>query len=160
MSYTATATATSTITEARVRAVMQKVRVTFTGLVIAGLITEERAAKWTTVLSYLQLEGVIEYFEIQLGGRQYGLRFTIFDDGSIQQDAKAGGIDFHALPKNTSVGLYTHTRANTPQYVYDELKKWGWGFNGQRLEAPAGDSRGFSKDGYGIVRERLGEWPK
>jgi hypothetical protein len=139
---------------------MQKVRVTFAGLVVAGLITEERATKWATVLTYLQLERAIEYFEVQLGGRQYGLRFTIFDDGSIHQDAKAGSIDFHGLPKGTAVGLYTHTRPNTPKYVYEELEKWGWGFNGRRLEVSAAESRGFSKDGYGIVREKLGEWPK
>jgi hypothetical protein len=163
MSYTTTATATSTITEARVRAVMQKVRTTFTSLAMLELITNDQATSWANDLTYLQLERAIEYFEIQLktlSGKRYGLRFTIFDDGSIQQDSKSGGLDFYGAPKGTTASLYAHTHLNTPKRVFDELARRGWGTNGKRLEASTSERRAFSNDGYGIVREKLGEWPQ
>ena len=162
MSYTATASISATITEAQVRAVMQKVRTTFSALAVMGLITHDQATKWATDLTYLQLEGAIEFFEIQLktlDGRRYGLRFSIFDDGSIQQDSKSGGIDFYGAPKGTTANLYAHTRPNTPQRVWDELARRGWGTNGRRLDVATSERRAFSNDGYGIVREKLGEWP-
>jgi hypothetical protein len=162
MSYTATATISSTITKARVHAVMQKVRTAFTALAVLGLITHDQATKWGDDLTYLQLERAIEFFEIQLktlDGRRYGLRFTIFDDGTIQQDSKSGGLDFYGAPKGTTANVYAHTRPNTPQRVWDELARRGWGTNGKRLEAFASERRAFSNDGYGIVREKLGEWP-
>lgn len=162
MSYTTTASATSTITEARVRAVMQKVRTTFTALAVMGLITHDQATKWAEDLTYLQLERAIEFFEIQLktlSGQRFGLRFTIFDDGTIQQDSKSGGLDFYGAPKGTTANLYAHTRDNTPKRIFDELARRGWGTNGKRLEATASERRAFSNDGYGIVREKLGEWP-
>jgi Bacterial HORMA domain family 1 len=160
MSSTATASLSATITEAQVRAVMQKVRTTFAALAVLGLITQDQATKWATDLTYLQLERAIEFFEIQLDGRRYGLRFTIFDDGSIQQDSKSGGLDFHGVPKGTKANLYAHTRANLPQRIWDELARRGWGTNGRRLEAATSERRAFSNDGYGIVREKLGEWPQ
>ncbi len=160
MSFTTTATTTTTITEARVRAVMQKVRTTFTSLAVIGLITHEQAASWADDLTYLQLERAIEYFEIQLGGRKYGLRFSISDDGTIQQDSKSGGLDFYGLPMGTAANLYAHTRPNTPRRVFDELARRGWGTNGKRLEASTSERRAFSSNGYGIVREKLGEWPQ
>ena len=162
MSYTTTASISATITEAQVRAVMQKVRTTFTALAVMGLITHDQATKWATDLTYLQLERAIEFFEIQLKtlhGWRYGLRFTIFDDGSIQQDSKPGGLDFYGAPKGTTAKLYAHTRANLPQRIWDELARRGWGTNGRGLEAATSERRAFSNDGYGIVREKLGEWP-
>lgn len=156
---TATAAATTTMTEARVRAVMRKVAANFRAFVVAGLVTEERARKWEDDLTYLQTEEALEYFEIQIGGRAYGLRYTVSSDGSAQLDSASGGIDVYGLPRGTPIGLYAHIRDGAHQRVREELKRRGWGFNGQTLEAPESQHRTFSQGGYGLARSHLGTWP-
>lgn len=159
MTYTATATQTNTMTEARVRAVMQKVAANLNAFVVAGLVTAERAQKWVDDLTYLQIEGQLDFFELQLAGRTFGLRYTISADGSIHQDSASGGIDVYGLSAGTTVQLFASTKAPRPQYVQAELERRGWHFNGKKLEAPEGEQRTFSNNGYGLVRSKLGTWP-
>lgn len=159
MTYTATATQTHTMTEARVRAVMQKVAANLNAFVVAGLVTAERAQKWVDDLTYLQVEGQLDFFELQLAGRTFGLRYTISADGSIHQDSASGGIDVYGLSANTTVQLFASTKSPRPQYVQAELERRGWHFNGKKLEAPESEQRTFSSNGYGLVRSKLGTWP-
>ena len=164
MSYTATATAssTSTMTEARVRAVMQKVRANFNAFVVAGHVTAAKADKWADDVIYLLMEGVLRFFEIQIhmpGRARFGIRYTISDDGSLQQDSASGAIDVYGLSADTSVGLLAEPHGPLPARVRAELERRGWGFNGQRIDAPLSERRAFSRSGYGLVREHLGDWP-
>jgi len=159
MTTTATASQSNTMTEARVRAVMQNVAANLRAFVVAGHITTEQAVKWVTDLTYLQVQGVLECFELQLNGRSYGLRYTVRSDGSIQQNTASGGLDVYGLPARTTVQLYAHLRDDTPQRVYDELARRGWGTNGKRIDAPESEHRSFSSEGYGLTRAKLGTWP-
>jgi hypothetical protein len=164
MSYAATATAsrTTTMTEARVRAVMYKVSANFTAIVVAGHIKTESTRKWAEDLTYLQVAEALRYFELQIrtpSGHRFGLRYTVSADGSIQQDSASGGIDWHGIPLGTTVGLYAHLCDGIPSSVWEELGRRGWGFNGQRLEAPESEARAFSSGGYGVTRVKLGVWP-
>lgn len=157
--YTATATGTTTMTEARVRAVMQKVAANLRAFVAAGYLDTARAQKWTQDLTYLQLQEVLEFFELQINGRSLGLRYYVRSDGSVQQDSTSGGLDVYGLPRGSTIQLYAHLRRDTPQRIYDELRQRGWGFNGQKIEAPESGHRTFSREGYSLIRAKLGTWP-
>lgn len=159
MTYTATASQTNTMTEARVRAVMQKVAANLNAFVVLGLLPADRALKWVADLTYLQVEGQLEFFELQLAGRTFGLRYTISADGTIQQDSTSGGIDVYGLSAGTTVQLYANLKSPRPQYIQTELERRGWHFNGKKLEAPESEQRAFSNNGYGVVRSKLGTWP-
>jgi hypothetical protein len=162
MSYetlTGSRSSSSTMTEARIRTVMHPVAANFSAFVIAGHIDRDRALKWISDLTYLQLKECLEFFELQLNGRSCGLRYTVSSDGSVQQNSPSGGLDLYGLPAGTTVQLYAHLRDGTPQSVYDELALRGWGFNGRKMEAPESEHRAFSSEGYGISRVKLGTWP-
>jgi len=156
---TASLSRTSTMTEARVHAVMRNVAANLCAFVVAGHLDRERALDWAADLTYLQIEESLEFFELQLNGRFYGLRYVVCSDGSVQQNSEAGGLDVYGLPSSTTIQLYVHLRARTPQYVYDELARRGWAFNGQKIEAPESEHRSFSSEGYGLTRAKLGTWP-
>lgn len=156
---TSTATRTTTTTDARVRAVMQKVAANLSAFVAAGLVERTRAQKWADDLTYLQIEEAIDFFELQINDRSLGLRYTVNSDGSVQQDSASGGLDIYGLPADTTVRLYAHLQTGIPQNVRDELKRRGWSFNGQRMEAEESERRSFSSEGYGITRTKLGTWP-
>ena len=162
MSQTATASRTNTMTEARVRAVMQKVSANLAALVVAKHITAEKAQKWAEDLTYLQVAEALDYFEIQLrppSVQPFGVRYTISADGSLQQDSASGGLDWHGIPAGTSVNLVTHLYDGKLESVRPYLAGRGWTFNGQRLDAAESEKRVFSSDGYGLTRAKLGVWP-
>jgi hypothetical protein len=159
MTATATATQTTTTTEARVRAVMQKVAANLSAFVVAGIVDRARAQEWADDLTYLQVEEAIDFFELQINGRSLGLRYTVSSDGSLQQDSASGGLDIYGLPASTKVSLYAHLRTGIPSHVREELKRRGWGFTGQKMEAEESEHRSFSSGGYGLTRTRLGTWP-
>ena len=77
----------------------------------------------------------------------------------MQQDSASGGLDIYGLPAGTTVKLYAHLRAGSPQHVWDELKRRGWGFDGQKMEAEESEHRSFLSGGYGVTRTKLGPWP-
>lgn len=159
MTSTATATRTTTTTEVRVRAVMQKVAANLSAFVAAGLVDRARAQKWADDLTYLQIEEAIDFFELQINDRSLGLRYTVSSDGSVQQDSASGGLDIYGLSKGSRVKLYAHLRTGMPPRVREELKRRGWGFDGQKMEAEESEHRSFSSGGYGVTRTKLGTWP-
>jgi len=156
---TGSRSASSTMTDARVRYVMQSVAANLSAFVVAGLVERDQAIKWVTDLVYLQIEECLEFFEVQLNGRSYGLRYTVTSDGSVQQNSPSGGLDIYGIPLGIKVQLYAHLRVHTPQRIYEELRRRGWGFNGRKMEAPESEHRCFSKEGYGITRVKVGTWP-
>jgi PHD/YefM family antitoxin component YafN of YafNO toxin-antitoxin module len=162
MTYTATATRTTTTTEARVRAVMQKVAANFAAFVVARHVEPAQVLRWADDLIYLQVEEALDFFELQIevpNGGRFGLRYVVSSDGLVQQDSASGGLDVYGMPTGTKVALYAHLRTGVRQYVNDELKRRGWGFNGRKLDAPESEQRTFSSGGYGLTRVKLGTWP-
>ncbi len=150
------------MTEARVRAVMQKVAANLVAFVLAGYFTKDQYFAWVADLTYLQLQEVLEFFEVQLctpAGARFGLRYTVSSDGSVQQDSASGGLDIYGLASGTHANLYAHLCNETPAHVWDELRRRGWSRSGNRLEGSASEQRTFSSGGYGLIRQKLGAWP-
>ncbi len=150
------------MTEARVRAVMNKVSANLVAFVVSGHVTQAQAAKWTDDLIYLQLQEALDFFEIQAtlpSGDKRGFRYRVSSDGSAQQDSSSGGIDVYGLPVGTKVGLFANLRPDISANVRTELGRRGWGFNGQQLAATESETRMYSNNGYGLTRSKLGIWP-
>ena len=164
MTYTATATrtTTTTMTEARVRTVMRKVAANFRAFVTAGLVTEARAARWSSDLTYMQTKEALDSFEVQvrtLSGQEYGLRYTITAVGTIVEDSRSGGLDVYGIPSNSTVSLFAKPLPGRLDRVKDYLKSQGWHFDGNSLEGETSEGRSFSSGGYGITRAKVGTWP-
>jgi hypothetical protein len=162
MSYTATSTATTTMTEARVRVVMQKVRANFNAFVVANFVADAKADSWAEDLTYLQVAGVLKFFEVQIhspGRATFGIRYTMSADGSLQQDSASGGINLYGLPAGTTAGIYVQPTGKLPDAVLAYLTSRGWAFNGRSIDGAATERRAFSSEGYGLIREHIGTWP-
>lgn len=163
MSNTISSSRTSTYTEARARAVMNKVLEDLMGLYGRDLISKEQALKWYFDILYVLSKEAADFFEIQFKSsfvKQNGLRYEISDDGSIYEDSKSGGIDYYSLPDNVKVSLFLSLRTEAAKYfeVYEELLRRGWGTNGKTLEDSWVRDRAYSKDGYGLIRNKVGNW--
>lgn len=164
MTTSYTRTLTTTMTEARVRHVMMKVSANLNALVARRLLEASRAASWERDLTYLQIEEVLEFFEIQFSrpsGIPYGLRYAVSADGTLVSDQRSGGlVDLYGIPAGTSASLYVHLKKGVSQRIYDTLAARGWGFDGRALNGEHAAHRSFSKDGYGLTRSQVGAWPE
>jgi hypothetical protein len=160
---TATGTRSSTYSEARARHAMDKVLDDIVGLFARGFITKQCALDWYGDLLYILSQETAEFFELQCstpGGRLVGLRYVVTDDGRIYEDRDSGGLDYFALPDRTMVSLFVHLRRDSRNYrdVLEELGRRGWGTNGRQLDGTLTRERAYSKDGYGVTRNRVGDW--
>ncbi len=165
MYYTATATAsrTNTYTEARVRYVMDKVLEDFMTIAVRGFAPFERMTAWYEDVRAVLLLEAAEFFEIQLTpprGKKVGIRYTVIDDGSIAEDEASGGQNLYGLPNGTTVAIVIHARddAKKRDAALAYLKRRGWSMNGTVLQDEGARDRGYSKDGYGVQRARIGNW--
>lgn len=161
--FTVTATQTDTYTDARLRAVMAEVGADFYAPSAAGFITAETARRWTEQLSYvLQMRGA-KRFQLQCeqpNGYKQALHYEVSSDGSVRESSGAGGIDFFSLPPGTKVGLYVEFDNGSPniEAVRAYTSRNGWGTNGRAVQGDITRDRTYSKDGYGIVRSKIGQW--
>ena len=161
MSGTYTASYTSTYTEARAREVMKKVTTDLTVICARGLLTDERKDNWERAILHCMDKEALESFELQFqppGSLKKGLRFVLSDDGSLKEDSKAGGIDYWSLPDGTTVSIVINLRDGKRDRVIDQLHSWGWGDNGEFLKATGSRDQAYSKEGYGLERQKVGEW--
>ncbi len=164
MSGTQTATRTDSYTEARLRAVMPEVGADFMGPAAANLITFERANKWTEELTFILQNRAAHGFQIQLrcaGLATIALDYRVSSDGSVRESATAGGIDYFALPAGTTASLFVELDfdARNIAIVQEHLRRRGWGIDGQAVQGTPVRDRVYSKDGYGFVRGKVGDWP-
>lgn len=163
MTYTQSYSSSSTFTESRARFVMDKFLDDILGLHGRGFITQEKALKWYRDVLYVLSKESADYFEVQFSSSansECGLRYQISDDGYIYEDSESGGIDFYSLPNNIQASLFLSLRTNSKKYdeVLTELKERGWGTNGKSLEGNSVRDRAYSKSGYGLVRNKVGNW--
>lgn len=160
---TATATRTNTYTEARVRYVMDKVLEDFVTVAVRGFVTFDRMKGWYADVQAVLLLEAADFFELQLSppkGDKIGVRYRVIDDGSISEDEASGGQNLYWLPNGTTVGIVIRLRegAKKKDAALAYLKKRGWAMNGTVLRDDGVRDRGYSKDGYGVRRERVGSW--
>jgi hypothetical protein len=164
VTFTTTATRTNTYTEARLRAVMPEVGADFYALAGAGLITAERARQWTEELTFILQHQGAKGFQIQLkrnGSFPIALDYRVSSDGSVRESSTAGGIDYFGLPAGTFATLFVDLDFQSREIVTVQayLGRHGWGTDGRAVEGQSVRDRTYSKDGYGIARAKVGEWP-
>lgn len=163
MTYTKSYSRTSTYTESRARTVMNKALDDIIGLCIRDFITKDKAIKWYEDILYVLSKEAANYFEIQFKSssiKQCGIRYEVSDDGYIYENSESGGIDYYSLPHDTEVSLFLSLRSYSAKYneVLQELSNRGWGKNGKALESSMVRERSYSKNGYGLVRNKVGDW--
>jgi hypothetical protein len=161
---TATRSQTNTYTDARLRAVMPEVGADFMGPAAAGLITFERANKWTEELTFILQNRAAHGFQIQLrcaGRSTIALDYRVSSDGSVRESSTAGGINYFALPAGTTASLFVELdfTARNIAIVREYLRQHGWGMDGQAVQGTPLRDRVYSKDGYGFIRGKVGDWP-
>jgi hypothetical protein len=160
---TFTATRTSTFTDARLRAVMPEVGADFLAVAGAQIITFATAQQWAEELAYILLHEAAHGFQIQLtcpDGLRIALDYRVSSDGSIRESGTAGGVDYYALPAGTYATLFVNLneQARAIGAVRSYLQQRGWG-NGSAVQGDVVRDRAYSKDGYGVIRSKIGTWP-
>jgi len=159
-----TATKTDTFTDARLRAVMPEISTDFWAMAGAGLITYENAAKWTADLTFILTKRGAKGFQVQIrspGKNPIALEYIVSSDGTIRESSMGGGIDYAGLPAGTTANLVVDLDSASPNSaaIQQYIREHSWGTNGQNLEGTSERDRAFSKDGFGIARNRIGTWP-
>jgi hypothetical protein len=161
MSATYSASYSSTYTEARARKVMMKVTTDLTVICNSGFLKNETKDYWEKSILYCMDKEALQSFELQFeppNSLKRGLRYILSDDGSLIEDSKAGGIDYGNLPDGTKVNIVITLKDSRRNMVIDQLQNWGWGSNGEYLKANASRDLAYSKDGYGLERQKVGDW--
>jgi hypothetical protein len=94
------------------------------------------------------------------GGQRIALGYRVSSDGSIHESGTAGGVDYYALPKGTYATLFVDLNFQAPTIgtVWAYTQQRGWG-NGSAVQGDVVRDRAYSKDGYGVIRSKIGTWP-
>ena len=161
---TATRSRTDTFTEARLAAVMPEVGADFYAMASAQLIALSTAQRWTEELTFILRHKAAHGFQIQLrcGGRDpIAVDYRVSSDGTVHESGSGGGIDYFSLPSGTSASLFVNLNYQAPQIaiVRSYTAQRGWGTDGQAVPGEPLRDRAYSKEGFGVVRGRVGVWP-
>ena len=122
------------------------------------MATEEMVSKWRKDILYIMDEEALEYFDIKFSGTQKGFRFKVSSDGTLYENSTSGGIDCFGYPPGTKVSIVVKLDELSPSYnkVYNELtQNRGWGTGGISLAGNSHRDRSYSKDNFGVIRERF-----
>ena len=162
MTGTITSSRSGTFTAARVRDVMFEVHADLIQLVSPGLISMETAKSWAEDLTYILERQAAKGFQLQFrcsGHEHRAVDYRVSEDGTLHESSTSGGINYFALPRGTQVILFVFLdfQARSINEVNVELAKRGWG-SGQAIEGAAVRDRAYSKDGYGLIRAKIGAW--
>ena len=161
MAYTNTITRTATVTatEARVRSVLQKVRVDLLAAVYRGMNVPDRLEQHLDDIAYMLQKNALRYFEIRVSvGAQLhrAWRYEISDDGRLLGTGEeGGGIDFYQCPAASSVKLVISRRPNLHPTISREIDNRGWTTSVVELQGAGVRERAYEKDGYGVIRTRF-----
>jgi hypothetical protein len=163
VTYTQTqaASMSSTATEARVREVMKHVFADITGLATRGFTSHETAAKWRDDLTWMLSNEVIFSFEVQLeapGQPARGFHYDVSNNGSIQEAGRSGGMQLYAFPNGTRASLVVSFKRPLPDEIEAEIKARNWTASAAYLKGEKTRDRAYSCDGYGVIRNRVGDW--
>jgi hypothetical protein len=160
---TFTASRTNTFTDARLRAVMPEVGADFYALAGASIISFDTAVRWTEELTFILQHQAARGFQIQLtypNGQKIALDYRVSSDGSVRESSTGGGIDYYLLPAGTFATLFVDldfgARAIDTVWAYARQRGWG---TGSAVEGEPVRDRVYSKDGYGVIRSKVGAWP-
>jgi hypothetical protein len=142
---------------------MPEVGTDFYALAGASIISFDTAARWTEELTFILQHQASRGFQIQLtypNGQKIALDYRVSSDGSVRESTTGGGIDYYLLPPGTSAILHVDldfsARAIDTVVAYTRQRGWG---TGSALEGDPVRDRVYSKDGYGVIRGKIGAWP-
>jgi hypothetical protein len=143
---------------------MPEVGADFYALAAAGLISSGTAQRWTEELAFILQHRAAHGFQIQLrctGRNTIALDYRVSSDGSIQESSTAGGVNYFGLPAGTYATLFVdlNFQARTIATVQAYTRARGWGTNGQAVQGDTIRDRVYSKEGYGVIRSKIGTWP-
>ncbi len=160
---TLTASRTNTYTDPRLRAIMPEVGADFYALAGAGIVAWNVAQRWTEELTFILQNQAAHGFQIQLtypNGERVALDYRVSSDGSIRESGIAGGIDYYALPAGTWAFLFVDLNFSATKIgvVQAYIRQRGWG-TGSTVQGEVVRDRVYSKDGYGVIRGKIGAWP-
>jgi hypothetical protein len=160
---TATRSQTNTYSEARLHAVMPEVGADFINMAGADIITFATATRWSEELLFVLQHQAAHGFQIQLncpGRTPIALDYRVSSDGTVRESSTAGGINYYALPPDTTASLFVDLNFQAFHIAKVQLytRQRGWG-SGQAVEGDAIRDRVYSKDGYGVIRGKVGVWP-
>jgi Bacterial HORMA domain family 1 len=160
---TLTASRTNTFTDPRLRAVMPEVGTDFYGLASASIVSFDTAVRWTEELTFILRQQAARGFQIQLtypSGHRIALDYRVSSDGSIRESGTGGGIDYYLLPTGTSAILFVDLDDNARAIgtVRGYIRDRAWG-TGNAVQGDPVRDRAYSKDGYGVIRGKIGAWP-
>lgn len=159
---TATRSQTNTYTDARLRAVMPEVGADFINMAGAGIIGFATATRWSEDLLFVLQHQAAHGFQIQLdcpGRTRIALDYRISSDGTVRESSTAGGIDYYALPASTTATLFVNLDFGAFHIAAVQLysQQRGWS-SGHAVEGEVARDRVYSKDGYGVIRGKVGAW--
>jgi Bacterial HORMA domain family 1 len=160
---TYTASQTSTFSEARARDVMRRVLGDFMSVASAGLIERETILGWHEDVEYAVLHEAVHTFQLQFtrpDGKRPALSYEVRDDGTVLEASRAGGLDLYALPPGTTVSICIVYRQNARKLeeVRAYLARRRWEGGGALIEGNSSRDRAYSKNGFGITRNKVGDW--
>jgi len=142
-------------TEARARAVTDKVYEDLITISMKGLISLERANKIREDLLYFQKKKALDYFQFQFYDSKNkvvkALHYKVETGGTIYRNDESGGIDYYDFKDVKSMGFLVQifNDANKIKEVLEYTKDWG---KGETFEGTSSAQRTYSKDNYGITR--------
>jgi hypothetical protein len=163
MSLTGTASRTGTYTEARLRAIMPEVVADIQGLAAVDIINTDTAIRWAEDLAFVLQQQAARGFQIKLlkpgSVEEVALDYKVSSDGTLHESSFSGGIDYYALPRGTRAILWVDIDQSSRNIAvvdhYTQSRGWG---TGNRVTGTSVRDRAYSKEGYGVIRGRIGTW--
>ena len=158
---TQTRSKSSTMTVARVVAVMAKVHDDLWAFQVRGALTAKSAEKWRDDLIFLMVNHAISFFEFQIyhGSRRLGgVRYEIFDNGSLFEDNNSGGLDLWGLPDGVWVKIVIQIKSGLVEWLSEKIRERGFTEPATALSGTKIQDHTYSKEGYGVVRYIFGSW--
>jgi hypothetical protein len=161
MAYTNTITRTATVTatEARVRSVLQKVRVDLLAAFYRGMNVPDQLEQHLDDISYMLQKNALRHFEVRVsvGGQLHrAWRYEVSDDGRLLgAGEEGGGIDFYQCPAASSITLVISRRPDLHHSISQEIIRRGWTDSVVALQGAGVRERAYEKDGYGVIRTRF-----
>lgn len=160
---TKTRSATSTCTKSRVEAILDLFLGDVAAFVARGFLRQQSAVEWYRDLADVLLLEAVQRFQIKVtlpDGSERALDYEVSDDGRIGASDGSGGFPTHWVPSGSKLSLVLSWRTGAPKLAEarELLRARGWGV-GTMLEASSAVERTYSKDGYGVYRRIVGDWP-
>ncbi len=78
--------------------------------------------------------------------------------GSLQEAGRSGGVQLYAFPDGTEASVVVSFKRPLPDEIEAEIKARNWTSSAAYLKGEKTRDRAYSCDGYGVIRNRVGDW--